>query len=110
MVWYCFICQKIHKIDNESETERKLFPRYIDFIMSTLSGEPDGLIKIVNNRDKNGNLAFLDININVNSSKQLQKSNDFKHCYPDNPVRYHFAEASISQFFTISSAFRDCAD
>ena len=78
--------------------------------MCTLSGEPDSLLKTVNDRDIKGNLAFLDININVNSSKQLQKSNDFKHCYQDNPVRYHFAEASISQFCNISSAFPDCAD
>ena len=72
MVWYCFTCQKIHKIDNESETERKLFPRYVDFIMCTLSGEPESLLKIVNNRGKNGSLAFLDINNNVNSSKKFK--------------------------------------
>ena len=38
--------------------------------MCTSIAEPDSLLKIVNNGEKAGNLAFLDINIKVNSKKQ----------------------------------------
>ena len=79
---YCSNCQKINKLDSELETEGKLVLRYVDNIICTVNGEPDTLLRKVNTLcrklelameepDENGNLDFLDMNINVNSRKEI---------------------------------------
>ena len=56
--------------------------RYVDDIICTVNGEPDTLLRKVNTlhrkleftlekSDENVNLAFLDMNINVNSCKEI---------------------------------------
>ena len=69
MVWYFSNCQKVNKLDSEPETEKKLFERYVEEIICTVSGEPETLLGKVNTLyrkleftmkkpDENGNLAF----------------------------------------------------
>ena len=82
MVWYCSNCQKFKKLDSEPETERQLFERYVDKMIWPLNGEPEILLRKVNTLHRkmeftvekpteNGNIAFLDMNINVNSCKGI---------------------------------------
>ena len=82
MVWYCSNCQKVNKLDSEPETERQLLLRYVDDIICTVNVEPDTLFRKVNSLhrnlyftmeklDENDNLAFLDMNINANSCKEI---------------------------------------
>ena len=68
--------------DCEPETERQLLLRYFDDIICTVNGEPDTLLRKVNTLhrkleftmekpNENGNLAFLDMNININDCKEI---------------------------------------
>ncbi|XP_063728136.1 uncharacterized protein LOC134855525 [Symsagittifera roscoffensis] len=68
--------------DQEKPTENvKAFLRYVDDIVRTVKGDPDIVLKAANelhpnlqftieNPDSNGDLAFLDLNINVDSRKK----------------------------------------
>ncbi|XP_063713937.1 uncharacterized protein LOC134841828 [Symsagittifera roscoffensis] len=69
--------------DQEKPTENvKAFLRYVDDIVRTVKGDPDIVLKAANelhpnlkftieNPDSNGDLAFLDLNINVDSRKKV---------------------------------------
>ena len=81
MMWYCSNCQKVNKLDSEPGNERQFFQRYETQTICTLSDELYRLLKKVNTLhtkfefttetpDKNGNIAFLDMIINVKTSKQ----------------------------------------
>ena len=84
MLWYCSNCKKINNLEIESETEKHLFFRQVDNIICTVGVEPDTLLIKVNTlyrkleltmekADENDNLAFLDMNINVNSCKEINR-------------------------------------
>ena len=79
---FCSICQKINKVDKETDTERQLFKRYVDDTIGTASGESDNFIRkllISHIRVEfnlkatfvNGNFVFLDMNIIINSRKKI---------------------------------------
>ena len=78
----CSNCQKINNLDSEPETERQLLLRYFDDIICTVNGKPDTLLRKVNTLhrkleftiekpNENGNLAFLDMNININGCRKI---------------------------------------
>ena len=81
MVWYCKRCKE--QRDQEKPTENvKAFLRYVDDIVRTVKGDPDIVLKAANelhpnlqftieNPDSNGDLAFLRLNINVDSRKKV---------------------------------------
>ena len=82
MAWYCSNCQRINKLDSEPKTERKLLLNYVDDIICTVNGEPDTLLRKINilrekleftmeKPDENCNLAFLGMNIMVNSCEEI---------------------------------------
>ena len=82
MVWYCSNCQKINKLDIEPKTKRQPLLRYVDDKICTVNREPDTLLRKVNMLHRkmectmekpyeNGNLAFLEMNINVKSCKEI---------------------------------------
>ena len=82
MVCYCFNIQKINKPDSKTETERQLFKRFVDVVISSVSGESENLLRKINTRrrklesnkertDENGNLDFLEMNVKVTSSKEI---------------------------------------
>ena len=81
-VWFCSNCQKFNKLDSEPEFGGQLFKGCVENITCTVRGETDNLIRKINTlhgnleftmerTDKNGNLAFCDININVYSCNQI---------------------------------------
>ena len=70
---------------DRTENGVKVFLRYVDDIVRTVKGDPgvvlEAAIKLHSNLqftieelDSNGNLAFLDLNVNVDSGKKLTKN------------------------------------
>ena len=81
-VWYCFACKKQQEA-GRAENSVKVFLRYVDDIFRTVKGDP-GLVVLeaarklhpnlqftIEELDSNGNLAFLDLNVNVDSGKKV---------------------------------------
>ena len=126
MVWYCSNCQMIDKLDCEPETERQLFSRYVDDIICTVNGEPDTLLKKVitihrkseftmEKFDENWNLSVLDMNINVNSCKEVnfewyRKEKDakvvFRSCAPIQHKK-NVVEGSVHCVFRSNSTWQN---
>ena len=78
-VWYCIACKKQQEADR-AENGVKVFLRYVDDIVRTVKGDPELVLEAANNLhpnlqftieelDSNDNLAFLDLNVNVDSGK-----------------------------------------
>ena len=87
IVWICSNCSE--KGTKEDTQELKLFKRYVDDIVFTVKGNPLDYLESANSLHMNlqftlekpnvsGDLAFLDININVNEDRKVscQKSTD----------------------------------
>ena len=102
-VWYCMTCKK------QQETDRtvigvKVFLRYVDDIVRRVKGHPGIVLEAANKLhpnlqftieelDSDGNLSFLELNVNVDSGKKVtcelyQKHTDtgtiliFRGCTP----------------------------
>ena len=80
-VWYCMTCKKQQEADRPVNVV-KIFLRYVDDIVRTVRGDPGFVLDIANKShpklqftigelDSNGNLAFLDLNFNVDSAKKV---------------------------------------
>ena len=119
--WYCSNCQKINKLDSELEKERHLFGSNSDNIFCTVNGEPETLHRRVNNLhikleftmeipDENDNLAFLDMNINVN--ERYKKPTDtgvvlnFCSCAPIQ-IKKNIVEVTVHRVFRSTSTCQD---
>ena len=90
IVWICSYCAE--KCRKEDTMELKLFKRYVDDIVSTVKGNPLDYLEYANSLHKNlqftletpngsGDLAFLDLDINLNEDRKIschwyQKSTD----------------------------------
>ena len=88
-VWICSYCAEKGK---EDTLELKLFKRYVDDIVCTVKGNPLNYLEYANSLHENlqftletpngsGDLAFLDLNINLNKDRKIscqwyQKSTD----------------------------------
>ena len=79
--WYCMTCEKQQEKDRTLNGV-KVFLRYVDDIVRTVKGDPGVVLGVANKLhpnlqftieelDKNGYLAFLDLNINVDSGKKV---------------------------------------
>ena len=101
VVWICTYCNNQLIV---GRNEMKLFKRYVDDFICTVRGDPDEYLKFANSLHNNlqftlekvnmeGNLAFLEINVNVSSKCNItcdwyQKPNDngiilnFRSCAP----------------------------
>ena len=77
-VWYCMNCNKKQQEADRTVSGVKNFLRYMDDIVRTVNGDLGLVIEAANNLhpnlqftieelDSNGNLAFLDLNVNVDS-------------------------------------------
>ena len=106
-VWYCMTCKKQQEADR-TVNGVKVFLSYVDDIVRMVRGDPGVVLEAANKLhpylqftieefDSNGNLAFLDINVNVDSAKNVtcgwyQKPTDtciilnFRGCAP---LQYH---------------------
>ena len=127
MVWYCKRCKE--QRDQEKPTENvKAFLRYADDIVRTVKGDPDIVLKAANelhpnlqftieNPDSNGDLAFLDLNINVDSRKKVtcgwyQKPTDtgtilnFRSCAPLQYKR-NVVEGTVHRIFRSTSTWEN---
>ena len=102
IVWICSYCAE--KGRKEDILELKLFKRYVDDIVCTVKGNPLDYLENANSLHKNlqftletpngsGDLAFLDLNINLSEDRKIscnwyQKSTDagvilnFRSCEP----------------------------
>ena len=102
-VWYCIACKKQQEADR-AESCVNVFLRYVDDIVRTVKGDPSLVLEAakklhpnlqftIEELDSNGNLAFLDLNVNVDSAKKVtcgwyQKPTDtgttlnFRGCAP----------------------------
>ena len=102
IVWICSYCAEIDR--KEDTMELKLFKRYVDDIVCTVKRNPLDYLEYANSLHKNlqftlqtpngsGDLAFLDLNINLNEDRKIschwyQKSTDigiilnFRSCAP----------------------------
>ena len=102
-VWYCITCKKQQEADR-TENGVKVFQRYVDDIVRTVKADHGVVLEAANKLypnlqftieelDSNGNLAFLDLNVNVDSGKEVtcgwyQKPTDtgtilnFRNCAP----------------------------
>ena len=80
-VWYCIACKKQQEADR-AENGVIVFQRYVDDIVRTVKGDPGLVLEAANKLhpnlqftieelDSNGNLAFLDLNVNVDSRKKV---------------------------------------
>ena len=80
-VWYCMTCKKQQEADR-TVNGVKVFLRYVDDIVRTVKGDPGVVLEAANKLhpnlqftieelDSNGNLAFLDLNVNVDSAKKV---------------------------------------
>ena len=127
MVWYCKRCKE--QRDQEKRTENvKAFLRYVDDIVRTVKGDPDIVLKAANelhpnlqftieNPDSNGDLAFLDLKINVDSRKKVtcgwyQKPTDtgtilkFRSCAPLQYKR-NVVEGTVHRIFRSTSTWEN---
>ena len=102
VVWICTYCSNQQTVGHDKEM--KLFEMYVDDIICTVRGDPDEYLKFANSLHNNlqftlekvnldGDLAFLDINVNVSSKNNStchwdQKPTDtgkilnFRSCAP----------------------------
>ena len=102
IVWICSYCAE--KGRKQDTLELKLFKRYMDDIVCTVKGNPLDYLEYANSLHKNlqftletpngsGDLAFLDLNINLNEDRKIscqwyQKSTDtgiilnLRSCFP----------------------------
>ena len=100
---YCLTCKKQQEADR-NENNVKVFLRHVEDIVRTVKGDPGVVIEAANKLhpnlqftieelDSNGNLAFLELNVNVDSGKKVtcgwfQKPTDtgsilnFRGCAP----------------------------
>ena len=80
-VWHCMICKKQQEVDL-TVNGVKVFLRYVDDIVRTVKGDPGVVLEaanklhpnlqfIIEELDSNGNLAFLNLNVNVDSGKKV---------------------------------------
>ena len=80
-VWYCIACKKQQEADR-AENGVKTFLRYADDILRTVKGDPGLVLEAakklhpnlqftIEDFDSNGNLAFLDLYVNVDSGKKI---------------------------------------
>ena len=80
-VWYCMTCKKQQEADRNVKGV-KVFLRYVDDIVRTVKGDPGVFLEAANKLhpnfqftieelDSNGNFAFLDLNVNVDSGKKV---------------------------------------
>ena len=80
-VWYCMTCKKQQEADR-TVNGVKVFLRYVDDIVRTVKGDPGVVLEAANKLHPNlqftieeldsyGNLAFLDLNVNVDSAKSV---------------------------------------
>ena len=126
-VWYCMTCKK------QQEAYRTVngvivFLRYVSDIIRTVKGDPGVVLEAANKLhpnlqftieelDSNGNLAFLDLNVNVDSAKTLtcgwyQKPTDtgtilnFRGCAP---LQYksNVIEGTVHRVFRSTSRWKD---
>ena len=79
-VWYCWICKKQQEADR-TVIGVKVFLRYVDDIVRTVKDDPVVILEAANKLhpnlhftieelDSNGNLAFWDLNVIVDSGKK----------------------------------------
>ena len=80
VVWICTYCNNQQIVGRYEEM--KMFKRYVEDIICTVRGDPDDYLKFANSLQNNlqftlekvnmeGNLAFLDINVNVSSESNI---------------------------------------
>ena len=80
IVWICSYCAE--KGTKEDTQELKLIKRYVDDTVCTINGNPLDYLEYANSLHKNlqffletpngsGDLAFLDLNINVNEDRKI---------------------------------------
>ena len=101
VVWICTYCNKQQIV---GRNEMKLFKRYVDDFICTVRGDPDDFLKFANSLHNSlqftlekvnmeGNMAFLEKNVNVSSKSNItwqwyQKPTDtglilnFRSCAP----------------------------
>ena len=121
-VWNCSYCaEKVRKADT---LELKLFKRYVDDIVCKVRGNPLDYLEYANCLHKNlqftletpngsGDLAFLDLNINLNEDRKIrchwyQKSTDtgiilnFRSCAPLQHKR-NVIQVTLHRIFNVTS-------
>ena len=103
IVWYCIACKKQQEADRAANDVKGLL-RYVEDIVRTVEGNPGLVLEAANKLhpnlqftieelNRNGNLVFLDFNVNVVSGKKVtcgwyQKCTDtgtnlnFRGCAP----------------------------
>ena len=76
-VWYCVTCKKQQEADR-TVNGVKVFLRYMEELVRTVKGDPGVVLEVaselaftVEELDSNCNLAFLDLNVNVDSAKKV---------------------------------------
>ena len=81
-VWYCMTCKKKQPEADRTVNCVKVFLRYVDDIVRTVKGNPGVVLEAANKLhpnlqftieklDSNGNFAFLDLNVNVDSAEKV---------------------------------------
>ena len=122
IVWICSYCAE--KGRKEDTLELKLFKRYVDDIVCTVKGNPLDYLEYANSLHKNlqfiletpngsGDLAFLDLNINLNEDRNIschwyQKSTDtgiilnFRSCAPLQHKR-NVIQGTVHRIFNATS-------
>ena len=79
-VWFCMFCKKQQEADR-TVNGVKVFLRYVDDIVRTVKGDPGVVFEAANKLhpnlqftieelNSNGNSTFLDLNVNVDSTKK----------------------------------------
>ena len=126
-VWYCRKCIAIRE-KNKSVQQAKLFFRYVDDIVRTVKGDPEKVLRAANllhpnlqftieTPNKNENLAFLDLQINIEKSRKIgcgcyQKPTDtgtilnFRSCAPLQYKR-SVIEGNVHRVFRSTSTWEE---
>ena len=126
-VWYCMTCKKQQEADR-TVNGVKVFLRYVDDRVRMVKGNPGVVLEAANKLhpnlqftieefDSNGNLAFLDLNVNVDSAKKVtcgwyQKPTDtgiilkFRSCAPLQYKR-NVIEGTVHRIFRSTSTWED---
>ena len=122
IVWICSYCEE--KSRKEDRLELKLFKRYVDDIVCTVKGNTLDYLEYAKSLHKNlqftletpngsGDLAFLDLNINLNKDRKIschwyQKSTDtgiilnFRSCAPLQHIR-NGIQGTVHKIFNATS-------
>ena len=122
IVWICSYCAE--KGRKEDTLELKLFKVYVDDIVCTVKGNPLDYLEYANSLHKNlqftletpngsGDLAFLELNINLNEDRKIscywyQKSTDigiilnFRSCSPLQHTR-NVIQGTVHRIFNATS-------